>query len=347
MLLEEKKRKYEKAEDFIGWKSTDGKLEVIGIAGITGELDNIAVFKVTCTECSKDKELFPTGYFISTKGNLVKDKKPCGCGTYPKWKNWQYLILAKRIGEKKGFIVHGFAEEFKNSRTKLNLECLKDGHKWSASITSISKNGTGCPKCGINTIIEKCKTPKQEALKKCIDICKEMDYDVIGFVGGYKGANITRFEYVCKIHGKQNVIYSSFVNNGTRCGDCYKDVQKQLGSLYGYYPERKDEIDFLYVLDFNGKFIKVGRSFDIDERIKNLKKPSESGIKNIKKLRIFTATHQQIYDLEQELHNELRDRNFQYYIDWSTECFENDSLYILNKLLDNCTLQEVDLYNKF
>ena len=57
--------------------------------------------------------------------------------------------------------------------------------------------------------------------------------------------------------------------------------------------------------------------------------------KNIHKLRIFTATHQEVYDYEQELHKDLRNRNFQYYVDWSTECFENDSQFILNKLLDS------------
>ena len=108
-------KKREKPEDFIGWKSPDGTLEVIGIAGKKAR--NTA-FKVTCTECSKDKELFPDGYFTSTKGNLNSGRKPCGCSRY-NWQNWQFLILARRAGEKKGFIVHGFAEEFKNQKNKI------------------------------------------------------------------------------------------------------------------------------------------------------------------------------------------------------------------------------------
>jgi hypothetical protein len=323
----------QKPEDFVGWKSPDGKLEVIGINGKQGRA---VTFKVTCTECSKDPELFPDGYFVSQKGGLVKGAKPCGCSKY-NWKDWQYLILARRAGEKKGFIVHGFAENFKGRDTKLNLECLKDGHKWVTSIDSVINQGNGCPKCKI----EQQKTPEHIAMQKCIDICKQMKYDVVGFVDGYKGALNTYFEYVCKTHGKQSVCYNDFINIGSRCNGCWKDRQKELGNGNGYYPERKDETDFLYVLDFNDKFIKVGRSFNVDERIKSLKKPSESGIKKIYKLRIFTATHQEIYDFEQELHNELRERNFQHYVDWSTECFENDSLFILNKLLDSCGLEEV------
>lgn len=120
----------QKAEGFIGWRSPDGKLEVRDVCGKNKH--NQTLYKVTCTECSKDKELFPDGYFVSTKGNLVRGRKPCGCSLY-KWEDWQYLTLARRAGEKKGFIVHGFSEEFQGYQTKLNLECLKDEYKWIAS----------------------------------------------------------------------------------------------------------------------------------------------------------------------------------------------------------------------
>lgn len=134
----EKKRKQQKAEDFIGWKSPDGRLEVIGIAGKQG---TNTTFKVTCTECSKDKELFPDGYFISTKGDLIKSKKPCRCSKF-NWEYWQFLVLAKRSAGSR-FIVHGFSEEFHGQKTKLNLECLKDGHKWTARSNDIINGGTG------------------------------------------------------------------------------------------------------------------------------------------------------------------------------------------------------------
>lgn len=203
-------KKREKPEDFIGWKSPDGKLEVVGIVG--KDKWSVALFKVTCTDCSKDKELFPDGYFVITKSNLVRGRKPCGCSKSPKWEEWQYLILARRVGEKKGFIVHSFAEEFHDRYTKLNLECLKDGHKWTASIDNIINGGT--PKCAGVNLSEQKKTPAYIALQKCINICEEMNYGVVGFVDGYKGVHKTRFEYNCKIHGKQNVSYNTFINMG-------------------------------------------------------------------------------------------------------------------------------------
>lgn len=162
-----------------------------------------------------------------------------------------------------------------------------------------------------------------------------MNYEVIGFPNGYKN-NRSRFEYICPKHGKQSVKYTNFVNNGTRCGGCWKES----GNGNGYFPERAEEQDFLYVLNFNDQFIKIGRSFDVDSRIDNLKTPSVSGIENINKFRIFTATHQEIYNYEQEILNELRPK-YQYFCDWTTETLINESLPDLNKILDECQFNRI------
>lgn len=329
---------YRNADKFVGWGSEDGLLKVIAIYG---KQQRKTTFKVVCEVCSKDTELFPDGYFVSLKSSLKRGQKPCGCSKKPEWEGWQYLILARRAGEGK-FIVHGFSEEFKNQTTKLNLECLASGHKWSASVTNIINGGRGCPHCS------KKYTPTElEALDKCKIVCNEMDYKLVGFVDGYKGALKTQFEYLCPKHELQRVSYNNFINNGTRCKLCAKENRikrlQESGNGNGYYPERKDETDFLYILNFDDQYIKVGRSFDVDDRIKD-GLIYESGLRDINKihkLRIFTATHQEIYDYEQELHSELRCRGFQYYVDWSTECFNIGSLPILNTILDGCLIEEV------
>ncbi|QDB74017.1 endonuclease [Aeromonas phage 2L372X] len=269
-MTEKKKRaKRQKPEDFIGWKSPDGRLEVIGIDGKQG---THTTFRVACTECSKDPELFPDGYFVSVKSNLVNDLKPCGCGKNVRWFDWQYLILARRAGEKKGFIVHGFTEEFKNQNTKLNLECLKDGHKWIARINDIINSDKGCPKCsGVY------KPTEQEALQKCIDICKEMDYDVVGFVDKYRTTHKTRFEYICKTHGKQNVSYHSFVNQGSRCNGC---------AINGYSTSKHGTFYVYQWTKDSHSFIKFGITNQKElARIKKQKRETEYGYK-----RIWSAT---------------------------------------------------------
>lgn len=338
MQINNKKR--EKPEDFIGWKSPDGKLEVIGFADKNGK-NGRKLFKVTCTECSKDKELFPDGYFVSTKYDLKDGKRPCGCSSNPRWEDWQYLIKATRIGNGR-FIVHGFAEKFAGAHTKLNLECIHDHHKWRSGINN-TMNGRGCPVCkGTNTTSRQ-KIPDCVALSRCISICEEMGYEFVGFVGGYKGVLKTRFEYICPIHGKQEVNYNTFVNTGSRCPCCWREKQIELGDRNGYYPERKDEQDYLYILNFDNKFVKVGRSFDVDGRIDNLKTPSLSGIKNVIKLRVFTATHKEIYDFEQNLLKYLRGKGYQWYVSWSTECFDTGCLPLLNSTLDNCNIEELEI----
>lgn len=259
-------KKRGKSENFIGWRSPDGKLEVVGInqESIKGKA---ATYKVTCIICSKDKELFPLGYFVSPKGSLTKGHKPCGCAFSPKWEPFQYLILARRTGEKKGFIVHGFAEEFHDRHTKLNLECLKDGHKWTASISNIV-NGTGCPKCYGNI-----KPTEQEALQKCVDICKEMNYDIIGFVDGYKNTHKTRFEYICKIHGKQTVSYSAFVNGRTRCGGC---------AVTGYSTSKQGTFYVYQWTKDNHSFIKFGITNQKElARIKKQKRETKYNYKKV------------------------------------------------------------------
>ena len=467
--------KNQKAEDFVGWKSDDGLLEAVEI--LPREPYRCATYKVICTKCSKDKELFPDGYFVSTKGNLVKGRKPCGCSKKYNWSKDQYIIKLNRVWKGKIKIL-GFVGEFSDINSKVSCQCELEGHVWEASINPLLR-GHGCPVCAVKSrttkrknkkdyiisncedvskrngyifkgliedyrnssskikfecplhgdqimsysnyvnhgqkcpycmnkkkepyvfikdIIKRCekdnykfvgfmggyktniskisylcpehgiqtqrysnfmqgagcnycairirgpkRTDEQEALDKCAAICETEGYEPLGFVDGYKNAHKTRFEYKCPTHGKQNISYTSFVNQGSRCKICYKDKQKILGNRNGYYPDRKDEVDYLYILNFNGEFIKVGRSFDVDERMKGLRTESKVPIKKIHKLRIFTATHQEIYNLEQELHSELRERNFQHYVDWSTECFENSCLFILNKLLDNYGLEEVRL----
>lgn len=280
-------------------------------------------FKITCTECSKGRELFPDGYFVSTKGNLKSGRKPCGCSKRHKWKPFQFLILARRAGEKKGFIVHDFAEEYKNQKTKLNCECLIDGHKWTAVIASILNGGHGCPACAKRPLIT-----EDTALSRCKIICDANGYEILGFPNGYKNAH-SRFEYICPKHGIQKVSYLSFYYRGSKCPLCWREKQKEMEiGFYGWYPERSEEMDSLYIVSFDNKYIKVGRSFDLEERFRHLRRVS--GIDNIKVLYIYTGLHKEVYPTEQTIHRDLGSRVLRYYPIWkSNETFINKSLPIL------------------
>lgn len=317
----------------IGTLSQDGKLKVIDI-----QRDNRgrAILKVECSECSKDTELFPSGYFIIRQDHFKNGIKPCGCGKNVRWIDDQFLIKVQRIGEKKQFIVHGFAEDFHGANTKINCECLIDGNKWTPTINNVINNDHGCVKCA-----GKYNQTEQEALEKCKKICDEMNYEVVGFSDGYKNAK-SKFKYKCSKHNIQSVVYNNFVNSGSRCPDCWKDRQRELGGFYGWYPERAEEQDYLYVLNFDDQYIKVGRSFDLDDRTTRLIR--DSCCHKITRIYIYTGLHKDVYPFEQKIHNNLRELCFDYIPNnwYSVETFINDSVPVVKELLENSQLIKIE-----
>lgn len=230
-------KKYEKAEDFIGWKSKDGRLEVVGIAG--RDLRSIALFKVTCTECSKDPELFPDGYFISRKGELEKEKFPCGCSINYVWDEQQCLLRMKRLRDNENFTVHGFAEEFHGNKTEVTCECHIHKYKWETTVNELMSDRGNCTKCS-----NKYRPTEQELLFKLEEICKKHNYKLIGFPDGFKNKE-SKLIYVCPIHGKKFVTYNNFMYSGTRCPNC---------ATYGY---RSDKAGSFYI----ARWIKDSHSF--------------------------------------------------------------------------------------
>lgn len=245
--LNEAKRKREPAENFIGWKSEDGNLEVVEIhEKIKGQG---AKYRVVCKICSQNTELFPLGYFVSTKGHLESGRKPCGCSKKHNWDSRQYLVLIKGI-VKDSVIIHGLAEKFQGHKTKIDCECPIDGHKWTPTISRMISSSSGCSVCYRKAQKERQKTPEPEALQRCKEICDEVGYDVIGFPSGYKNAR-SIFEYKCSKHGTQNVRYASFVNKGTRCPHCAE---------YGYNPIKSGSFYIVKWSKDDHSFIKFGKT---------------------------------------------------------------------------------------
>lgn len=186
----------------------------------------------------------------------------------------------------------------------------------------------------------------QEQRKYQIEkVCSEEELTFMGWSDekvGYKNSK-SKFSWVCSEGHNCKTDVNSFLHNGTRCMTCRIDKQKEQGAFYGYYPKRTQESDSLYILNFNNQYIKVGRSFDIERRIPELKK--ESGTTNIELLYSVVGTHQEIYDLEQLLHEELRDRGFEYETTWgSVECFDSDSLGLVCKLISEETNNKSTIY---
>lgn len=168
-------------------------------------------------------------------------------------------------------------------------------------------------------------------------VCKEEGLIFTGWEGEYKNA-FSKFNWVCSEGHDCETTIDNFLTKGSRCIACKKIKQRANGIGYGYYPHRTEEKDHLYVIRFKkDSVIKVGRAFDVNERLQvqstSLLKISNHSINDIEVLGILTGTHQEVYNLEQELHEELTGAGFHMPLEWTQEAFTEDCEEVLSLLL--------------
>lgn len=319
-------KKIEKPEDFIGETFNNGNLEIVSIYS---RVNKTVVYKVTCKICSQDPELFPEGYFLSTKGNLEKGKLPCGCSKTPKWKEYHHIVRLNRAVKNKSFVVHGFAEEFHGQKTRVNCECLIDGYKWTPTISSIVNGNRGCQKCA-----GKYKPTEQEAFNECEKICLENNYKAVSFPNGYKN-KYSKFKYICLFHGEQIVVYEKWVKEGTRCPGCY---------CGGYNPNKHGAFYVVKWTHENHLFLKFGiTNRDVNVRIKE-----QSDVTNYKPEFLFVANFNDgsiPLNIESRIKSSNLNRNIiskELFADGFTETINIEDLHILEDLIvDSLTIKEV------
>lgn len=148
-----------------------------------------------------------------------------------------------------------------------------------------------------------------------------------------------KFKWLCSIYNNENhTCINSFIFAGNRCFNCNRERLMNQVNGFGYYPERAEENDYLYILNFNNCYIKVGRSFNIRERIRNLKR--FSGCSNIEILNVFTGKHKNVICIEKYIHSVLREEGYSSDFNWSCELFNTDSYELSLKLADKSILKE-------
>lgn len=149
---------------------------------------------------------------------------------------------------------------------------------------------------------------------------------------------LSNVNWICSEGHTTKTPVGALVNLNIGCNICWKEKQKEQGFCNGYYKDRTQESDNLYVIDF-GTCIKVGRAFDIDKRIgtksTGLLNVSGRDREDVKILANLQDTHENIYRLEQNIHEELRDRGFEFNAEsWSTEIFDKEAKKLIYRLLD-------------
>lgn len=293
-------------------------------------------FILECDICSRDEELWPYGSITSKKGSLERGSVPCGCCKNTRWSQSQYEILVYRKCLQRGYVFEGFVGEWKGKNTYLRLNNASNGNTWeSTTIASFLNQESGCPlEAG------KKRWNTQERERQLNDVFKAEDGRFVSWSGGgYKSA-LSKFKWLCSEGHSCETSIDEFLNGGRRCMTCKKIKQREEGYMHGYYPARKDEQDNLYIIHFNkGGYIKVGRSFNVTKRVKVLLKASNHKSNEVEILAIYTGSHQDVYDTEQGVHEELTERGFYHNeSEWTVETFDADCKEILFDLLNSSCL---------
>lgn len=150
-------------------------------------------------------------------------------------------------------------------------------------------------------------------------ICKNEGLTFIGWDENYKGA-FTKFHWICSHNHKNITDLSNFLHLNHRCSTCAE-------SLWGYYKEKRDDIDTLYLLRFyqDGEiFYKVGRTFKTKDRFDYFKK-----FYNIEIISMIENIHDVIYPKEFYLKNLLKKYHYSPELPFDgsiEECFTSDIL---------------------
>lgn len=325
-------------KDFIGREFKTHKGGTLKVTGVAGKKGAVTVFTLKCSICSEDLELFPEGSLVSTKGNLTDNKTPCGCSKAPKWSKWQFEVLIKRACTKKGYLFLGFVGEFKGRGTYIRLHNPANNTWESTNISSFLHHKTGCP------LEAKNKRWTSEERKQQIQEVFNVEGGV--FLGWesdiYKNAH-SKFIWLCPEGHKCTTEINSFLKTHRRCKDCAKMRLKEDGIGYGYYPSRKEEQDYLYITHFKkGDYIKIGRSFDIERRLNQLLSLSDHKRKEVEFLAVYTGRHENVYNIEQQIHKELTSHGFYHEkSEWTTETFYIGCESVLFELLNKSSLIKI------
>ena len=321
------------SETFIG-KCFDtpkgGKITVVG--RLSKSKGRCGKYLCKCSICSLDAELFPD-LFEANKADLNRPLNkppivPCGCSRYY-WNESQYKVRVKRECVIRGYTLNGWAGKYKGAHTKLDLYNPCTGNTWYTTDIHNFFGGRGDPEQAKLDNGTSKRIPEARMESQIRAICTEEELTFIGWgINGYVNSR-SKPHWLCKEgHFCDTTTSDHFINEGHRCITCAR-----LDSNFnGYYPERAEEKDFLYIMDIQ-KCIKLGRSFTPKRRSYEVKYAANITF-NPETLQLLTASHKVVYDTEQEILKELRKQGFNFDCSWTNECLTYSGLVALQNLLD-------------
>lgn len=303
-------------------------------------------YTIDCPVCkvsdnSKIREANNQGLFTVKPSNIYRDT-PCGCSSrlerigvklgidfYADWKVNDNITLQERNLDKPS---HRF---YKCSICSEDYELFPDRFSYDSS-----RLRKGISNCGCSSSY---KWSKRQYEILCRRKAQNKGYSFKGFVNTWEGYK-TKCVLSCKLHGTWDTCSIDNLLRGRSCPSCAQEKRNsQMGNRNGYYHHRRYEEDYLYFIKISD-YYKIGRAFSFYDRLRSIKSDCKSS--NIKPLKLFSATHEDIWRIEQEILKQLRGNKFYSPVKWSSECFTEDGLEVVKSLLDNfCSLSEIEPVN--
>lgn len=151
----------------IGTKYENCKGATLTVKGILGKKRGKVDYSLTCSECSKDEELFPEGSLSCIIDSIRGKRTICGCSKKYKWKEYQYIIRIKRRCKVLGYHFIDFMEEYRGCNTKLVIFNPSTGNAWNtSSVQTFLLNKVKDPSVNFRNMKERSTLPDEDLIER-------------------------------------------------------------------------------------------------------------------------------------------------------------------------------------
>lgn len=208
---------------------------------------------------------------------------------------------------------------------KWDYRCTICDYEGSSYLDKLKMGKVGC-RC--SKTFRHTKEDREKQIQSLIDL----EDNILSFsLNKYKTTIDSQLIVECKEHGDYSCTVNNFVNHHSRCPECAKSV-----STFGYYPAKKNIKDYLYLLKLtlgSEKFIKVGRSFNPEDRAKKI---SSSTGYTVTVEHTINSNHEQVVKCENEVlkYFEAYSYNPEKYFKGFSECLSLDILEDVKKYMN-------------
>ena len=113
--------------------------------------------------------------------------------------------------------------EYRGARSKAVVRCTVDGHEWSARVSNLLDQGTGCPECSRKTGVDK---QRIHAHVREQEINELTGITFIRWDGEYRN-NLSKAIVSCAEDHKWSASVSSLVNKKHGCPECAADKKRK------------------------------------------------------------------------------------------------------------------------